>query len=930
MTRFFSETCLVRGRGRHALAVVAVGLRAPAVPFSPGSGWFVPLAFVSPRRLRCWPRSSLGASACYGEGDEPVAADTARYATTERRRPPTPPPPATAVHVVDGDTGKPVAAGSRRRPRRRGEGDAEGRGGARRPAPPLRGPRLRSGLRRAHGASSTSGAGSTIESSSGAPSLQWPLYGANPARTQAQAAIKVRPPFRIVVAAGDRRVDGVSRHDLGGSRLRPHDGRHAARDLDEERPRSLEAATSARSWPPRPAIDPERGVLVSTSMQPGYVTVRSLETGKLRWRYYTGLTEPSPVIRDGVAYFGATNGNVYALDLDKRKPRWVFHGGVKITSSPALVGNRLYFGDYAGRVFALDARNGRVIWRGSAGGRVYGTVAVAGGRVFAPSVFSGLSALSAKSGRLLWRISAGSYVYSSPAAYRGRVYFGAYNGLVYAVVGRLGPRALDARRRRPGLRGAVQVVDGLVYAASLEGRTSAWNWKTGNTVWTFPHGKYVPVSGSGERLLAPRGDGALRGGAQAPPMTRRRWILAIVALVLLLGAGVARRRLRRLAARAIRARSAARAPSSSRRPRSPARRRGRRRSSARSPGPRTATTSSARATRPASTCARPSRRPGTKGTGSLLEFPPVVAYGRVYVGTNDGRFLAVNAKTGKRRLAEELLPLHRRLADDGRGRHLPAAHGPVPLPGAQAGRGRLHRRDRPRHRARALALRGRRGRDLAARRREPPLLRVLGQEDVRGRREHPQGRLDVPDRRPGEGRPGVRARRRSTSRPTTTRSTPSTRAPGSSAGRRAGPRTSTPRRRSPTGACSSGTRTGASTPSAQDSGHLLWAKATGRLRLLLGRGLAEDGLRRLLQQALLRPRRRLGRRELVVRRGRRDLGCADGARRRRLLLDDSRRRRSASTPRPARSSGSSTTASTARSSPTRSASTSPDTSASTG
>ena len=36
-----------------------------------------------------------------------------------------------------------------------------------------------------------------------------------------------------------------------------------------------------------------------------------------------------------------------------------------------------------------------------------------------------------------------------------------------------------------------------------------------------------------------------------------------------------------------------------------------------------------------------------KGTGSLLEFPPVVAYGRVYVGTNDGRFLAVKAETGK-------------------------------------------------------------------------------------------------------------------------------------------------------------------------------------------------------------------------------------------------------------------------------------------
>ena len=201
-----------------------------------------------------------------------------------------------------------------------------------------------------------------------------------------------------------------------------------------------------------------------------------------------------------MAYFGATNGNVYALDLDTHKPRWVFHGGVKITSSPALVGNRLYFGDYAGRVFALDSRNGRVIWRGSAGGRVYGTVAVAGGRVFAPSVFSGLSALSAKSGRLLWRISAGSYVYSSPAVYKGRVYFGAYNGLVYAVSARLGPRPLDARRGRPCLRrGAGRGRSRL--RREPRGPHDGLELEDRQTAWTFPHGKYVPVSGSGERLL---------------------------------------------------------------------------------------------------------------------------------------------------------------------------------------------------------------------------------------------------------------------------------------------------------------------------------------------------------------------------------------------------------------------------------------------
>lgn len=444
---------------------------------------------------------ALGVAAC-SEEEEPAAAETARYATTEMRTPSPPPdppsPPPTAVRVVDGDTAKPVR---KARIVTRGKTIVAARGGiaalgvprhlisARISAPGYAPRELRLDFRRHR----------VERVQLWRPALQWPIYGATPARTQVQSGIRVRPPFRHVWRTNVNGLmefpatvwEGIAYlHTMGGT-IRAISMKNG-RVLWKRRTGSLMASS--------PAIAPERRVLVSTSMRPGYVTVRSLDTGRLRWRYYTGLTEPSPVIRKGIAYFGATNGNVYALDLDKHRPRWVYHGGVKITSSPALVGNRLYFGDYAGRVLALDARNGRVVWRGSAGSRVYGTVAVAGGRVFAPSVFSGLSALSARSGRLLWRVPVGAYLYSSPAAFRGRVYFGTYSGLVYSVSASSG-HVLWTRPTGGRVSGAVQVVDRLVYAASLEGRTSAWNWKTGRTVWTFPHGKYVPVSGSGQRLL---------------------------------------------------------------------------------------------------------------------------------------------------------------------------------------------------------------------------------------------------------------------------------------------------------------------------------------------------------------------------------------------------------------------------------------------
>ena len=248
----------------------------------------------------------VGASACYGAGEEPVAADTAHYATTESASPVHPPPPATVVHVVDGDTAKPV-----------GRARVMARGAAMRATPKgaaaLGVPRHRYEVR----VSAPGYAARTVKLDFRSrlehrvevwrPALQWPLYGATPARTQAQGGIKVRPPFRV---AWRREIGGLMEfpattwegvayvHTMGGS-LRAISMRNG-RVLWKRDVGSLIASS--------PAIDPERGVLVSTSMQPGYVTVRSLETGKLRWRYYTGLTEPSPVIRDGVASSGRRTG----------------------------------------------------------------------------------------------------------------------------------------------------------------------------------------------------------------------------------------------------------------------------------------------------------------------------------------------------------------------------------------------------------------------------------------------------------------------------------------------------------------------------------------------------------------------------------------------------------------------------------------------
>jgi outer membrane protein assembly factor BamB len=133
-------------------------------------------------------------------------------------------------------------------------------------------------------------------------------------------------------------------------------------------------------------------------------------------------------------------------------------------------------------------------------GRIYGTPAVWGRRVFVPSSDGGSMTAFTTGGRFVWRVHPGSYVYSSPAVWAGRVFFGSYNGLLYCVSAWSGRVGWSVQTGGP-VSGAPAVVDGIVYAGSFAHRIVAADARTGRVLLRFPHGEYVPVSGSGGRLL---------------------------------------------------------------------------------------------------------------------------------------------------------------------------------------------------------------------------------------------------------------------------------------------------------------------------------------------------------------------------------------------------------------------------------------------
>jgi outer membrane protein assembly factor BamB len=329
-------------------------------------------------------------------------------------------------------------------------------------------------------------------------SLQWTMYGAEKTRTQAQPHIRVRPPFRVVWSRGVGSLVEFPAVVSGGvAYVTNARGTVWALDMRSGRP-IWQHRTPHGKMAASPAIWGEQ--LIVHGMD-GHVWVLRRSDGKLLWHYTVGSpVESSPVIVEGADVFGSWNGTITALDLHTHRVRWRRRTGCKITSSAALAGTTLYIGDYCGRLLALSARTGHLRWSRSVNGRVYGTPAVSGGRVFVPSSTGGSLTAFSTGGRSLWRRTTGSYVYSSPAVADGRVFFGSYNGVFYALSAATGATIWSHSTGGP-VSGAAAVVDGVAYAGSFAHRILGVDARSGRVVLDFPHGEYVPVSGSGKRLL---------------------------------------------------------------------------------------------------------------------------------------------------------------------------------------------------------------------------------------------------------------------------------------------------------------------------------------------------------------------------------------------------------------------------------------------
>jgi outer membrane protein assembly factor BamB len=340
--------------------------------------------------------------------------------------------------------------------------------------------------------------------------VNWPLFGLNPARTRYLPAQGIKPPFKLRWHFSEKPLLEFPPIYAAG-RLFFVNNNGTAYALDADTGKVLWERQIGRLNASSPAY--HKGRLYIVNLVPGHIVKLDAKTGKVLWkRKLPGRAESSPLVLGRTVYFGCENGYLYALSTGRGNIRWATQLGGPIKSAPAFRDGVLYVGDYGGYMNAVDAGNGHLVWQsGSLGpgfggtGEFYSTPAVAFGRVYAGNNDGRVYSYDQSNGALAWTHSTGGYVYSGPTVAQTQrtgptVYIGSFDGNVYALNAKDG----ETRWQRSAggqVVGSLSAVGNIVYVAQFSSKaTNGFDMKTGKQVFHYKTGTYTPVISDGRRI----------------------------------------------------------------------------------------------------------------------------------------------------------------------------------------------------------------------------------------------------------------------------------------------------------------------------------------------------------------------------------------------------------------------------------------------
>jgi outer membrane protein assembly factor BamB len=343
-----------------------------------------------------------------------------------------------------------------------------------------------------------------------AKTVNWPMFGLNPARTRYLPAKGVKPPFRLLWHYTERTLLEFPPVYANG-RLYAVNNSGLAFALDANSGKLLWKRSIGRLNASSPTFYKDRLYIVS--LVPGHVLKLDAKTGRVIWkRELPGRAESSPLVTGNTVYFGCEDDQLFALSTRNGHQRWATTLAGPVKSAPAYYRGTLFVGDYGGEMNAVDAKTGRLIWQSGSlgngfgsGGEFYSTPAVAFGRVYAGNNDGRIYSYDLNDGTLAWTHSTGGYVYSGPTVANTQntaptVYIGSFDGNIYALNAKNGETRWE-RSAGGQVIGSLSAVGDIVYVAEFSnGSTNGYEMKSGRQVFHYKTGTYTPVISDGRRI----------------------------------------------------------------------------------------------------------------------------------------------------------------------------------------------------------------------------------------------------------------------------------------------------------------------------------------------------------------------------------------------------------------------------------------------
>ena len=131
---------------------------------------------------------------------------------------------------------------------------------------------------------------------------------------------------------------------------------------------------------------------------------------------------------------GSEDGNLYAYDAEKRSNAlWTFRTGGKIWSTPVIRNGIVYFGSHDNNVYAVNVLDGDEEWRFTTGGVVAGKPLLFDGLVVVGSFDKKLYGLEAESGVKSWELEGDNFFWAGAVANESTIFAANMDGNIYAV-----------------------------------------------------------------------------------------------------------------------------------------------------------------------------------------------------------------------------------------------------------------------------------------------------------------------------------------------------------------------------------------------------------------------------------------------------------------------------------------------------------------